>query len=106
MQLDPKLLGGAVGATVLVGVSAMAILENRHERELIAGGHCQKILEALYTPPHRAHSSCYGDGPDRVCSTWYTQPDPYMRSLWRCADPSREGSGVEFWRRTAEELGQ
>ena len=106
MSFDPKLLGGAVGAIVLVGVSVMAIQENRHERELIAGGHCQKVMEALYTPPPRAHTSCSGEGSTRYCSTWYSQGDPYMRSLWRCADPSRDGRGVEFWRATSEELGK
>lgn len=104
MNVDPKLLGGAVGATILVGVSAMAVLQNRHERELIAGGHCEKVLEALYTPPPSAHTSCSGEDSSQYCSTRYSQGDPYMRSLWRCADPSREGRGVEFWRRTSEEF--
>lgn len=106
MQFDPKLLGGAVGVTVLAGVSVMAFLDNRHEMELIAGGHCQKVMEALYTPPPRAHTSCSGEGSSQYCSTWYSQADPYMRSLWRCTDPSREGRGVEFWRRTSEEYGK
>ncbi len=105
MTLDPKLLGGAVGATVLVGISAMAVLESRHQRELIAGGHCQKILEALYTPPPQARTSCSSTNPP-VCSTSIWQGDSYMRSLWRCTDPSREGRGVEFWRATAEEYGK
>jgi hypothetical protein len=106
VNLDPKLLSGAVGATVIVGIGAMAIIEDQRERELIAGGHCQKVMEALYTPPPRAQSSCSGDGSSQNCSTWYSQSDSYMRSLWRCADPSREGQGVEFWRPTAEEFGK
>lgn len=106
MSFDPKLLGGAVGASVLVGISAMAVLQDRHERELIAGGHCQKVMEALYSPPPSAHTSCSGEGSSRYCSTSYSQGDSYMRSLWRCTDPSREGRGVEFWRATAEEYGK
>jgi hypothetical protein len=82
-----------------------AIQQNRHERELIAGGQCQKVMEALYTPPLHATTSCSSTNPP-ICSTSVYQADPYMRSLWRCTDPSRDGQGVEFWRATAEEFGK
>lgn len=98
-----KLIGGAVGLTAIVGFGAAAVIEDRHERALLAGGHCRKVMEALYTPPPSAHTSCYGTNGGPPCSTWYSQPDPYPRSLWRCADPDAGGKGVEFWRRTAEE---
>lgn len=103
MTFDPKLVLGGVGGLVFVGAVTSAVIVDRHERDLIASGHCQKVLEALYTPPPSAHTSCYGAGNGPPCSTWYSQPDPYLRSLWHCTDPERDGRGLEFWRRTAEE---
>lgn len=105
-DFDPKLLGGAVGVTAILGIGAMTVLQNQHERELIAGGHCQKVLEALYTPPPTITTTCSPVGSSQICNSSYYQSPPYMRSLWRCADPGREGKGIEFWRSTAEEIGR
>lgn len=103
---DPRLISGAVGLTVLIGIGTMAVIESRHQRELIDGGHCQKVMEALYTPPPTITTTCSPVGTSRICNSSYYQAPPYMRSLWRCTDPSRDGQGVEFWRRTAEEAGR
>ncbi len=97
-----KLAGGTLAALIVGGSLVLAIRQDRYERALLAAGDCALILEALYTPPPRAHTSCHGDGTSQSCSTWYIQPDPYMRSLWRCPDPKRAGAQVEFWRRSAE----
>lgn len=90
-------------ALIVGGIGTIAVMENRHERELIDGGHCQKVMEALYTPPPTATTSCSGGNPPS-CFTIFWQEDPYVRSLWRCADPSREGQVEEFWRATSEEF--
>lgn len=99
-----KMMAGTLIVSLTGGIAVFAVLQSRHQLELIRGGHCRKIMEALYTPPPQAHSSCYGEGATRYCSTYYTQADPYMRSLWRCTDPERHDHPTEFWRRTAEEL--
>lgn len=101
-----KLAGGAAGLVALVGLGTMLVMADRHERALVAGGHCTKITEALYTPPPSARSSCYGEGASQTCTTRYYQADPYMRSLWRCTDPEDGGRASEFWRRTTEEFGK
>lgn len=87
---------------LIVGTLVAAWTQDRRQRALLASGRCIQLVEALYTPPPRAHTSCYGDGTSQSCSTWYSQPDPYLRTLWRCPDPDRDGRQVEFWRRTAE----
>lgn len=98
-----SIFGGAVVATLCVVLMVWLFQLDRHERALVAGGHCSKITETLYTPPPTGRTSCHGDGARQYCTTRYDQPDPYMRSLWRCMDPERDGRRVEFWRRTAEE---
>ena len=100
-ERSPSAIGALVGLCLCVMLGMWAIQQDRHERALVAGGHCVKITEALYTPPPSAHSSCYGDGAYRSCSTRYSQADPYMRSLWRCQD---DDDTREFWRRTSEEF--
>lgn len=104
LKFDPKLLMGAFSLTAIVGFVGFDIVQERQQRALIADGHCTKVMEALYSPPPRAHSSCYGDGASRYCSTYYTQADPYMRSLWRCRSPEADARPKEFWRATAEEF--
>lgn len=99
-----KAFGGLCGIVALLGIGALAVSIDREERALILGGHCTKIMEALYTPPPRAHRTCHGDQ-GQYCSTWFSQPDPYLRSLWRCIDPE-DGRAHEFWRRTSEEFGK
>ena len=96
-----RALGALLGFCLLIVLLIFAWRHDRHERALVAGGHCLKITEALYTPPPSAHSSCYGDGAHRSCTTRYYQADPYMRSLWRCQD---DDDTREFWRRTSEEF--
>ena len=98
-----KLIGGAVAALVIGTVTLMAVQNDRHERALLSSGACKAVTEALYTPPPSAHTSCYGDSESRRCNTWYSQPDPYFRTLWRCADPDKGGKLVEFWRRSTDE---
>lgn len=98
-----KALAGTLIVALTGGIAVFAVMQSRHQLELIRGGHCRKIMEALYTPPPQAHSSCYGEGATRHCSTYYTQADPFMRSLWRCVDPDRPDLPTEFWRQTAEE---
>lgn len=98
-----KLIGGAVGALAIGTVTLMAVQNDRHERALLASGGCKAVTEALYTPPPSAHTSCSGDAESRRCNTWYSQPDPYFRTLWRCTDPDRGGKRVEFWRRSTDE---
>lgn len=93
---------GALGLMLLF----WAVEQDRHEQQLVADGYCSKITETLYTPPPRASTHCYGPDGSRWCSTSYSQPDPYMRSLWRCRDPEKQGQRVEFWRRTSEEAGR
>lgn len=100
-----KAFGAIAGIAACLGIGALAITIDREERALIKGGHCTKVMEALYTPPPSAHSSCHGDGASRYCSTRYSQRDPYLRSLWRCVDPE-DGRAHEFWRRTSEEFGK
>lgn len=94
-------LATVVSVVVMMPLGIWAFQQDRHERALVADGHCVKITEALYTPPPSAHSSCYGDGAHRSCTTRYYQADPYMRSLWRCQD---DNDTREFWRRTSEEF--
>ena len=96
-----KALGTLAGFCLIIVLLVWAVRQDRHERAMIASGHCLKITEALYTPPPSAHSSCYGDGAHRSCTTRYYQADPYMRSLWRCQD---KDDTREFWRRTSEEF--
>jgi len=87
-------------------VFAVGIKLDRHQRQLIASGNCHAVAEALYTPPPSAHTSCYGDAATRHCSTYYNQPDPYLRTLYRCADPDKGGKLTEFWRRSTDGVGQ
>jgi hypothetical protein len=101
-----KLAGGAVGAAIIAVGLAQAVKQNRHELDLLVGGKCHALTEALYTPLPRAHSSCRGDADHRYCSTYYTQSDPYLRTLYRCTDPDRGGKQVEFWRRSTDEANQ
>lgn len=105
MTDDALRLTGALSAiAIFVGLMAFAMTVDREERALIKGGHCTKVMEALYTPPPSAHTSCHGNGASQHCSTRYSQRDPYLRSLWRCVDPE-DGRAHEFWRRTSEEFG-
>jgi hypothetical protein len=97
-----KQIGAAIGLTITVGTIGYAIMQDRHERALLASGKCQAVAESLYTPAPTAHTSCYGPTESRRCSTYFTQPDPYFRTLWRCADPETSGALVEFWRRSTE----
>lgn len=97
-----KSIGAAIGLTITVGTIGDAIMQDRHERALLASGKCQAVAESLYTPPPSAHTSCCGDADSRSCSTYYTQPDPYLRTLWRCPDSDKGGALVEFWRRSTE----
>lgn len=99
-------VGKAAAAVIAIAAVVWGLLQDRHERALVAGGHCTKITEALYSPPPSARSSCYGEGASQTCTTHYYQADPYMRSLWRCADPEGGGRVREFWRRTTEEFGK
>ena len=93
----------ATGGLVLTaGVVGLAITIDRHERDLIKGGHCRAVTEVLYTPPPTATTSCYGSNPP-ICSTHFIQADPYFRTLWRCHDPEREGREMEFWRRSRDD---
>ena len=96
-----RAVGTLVGFCLMIVLLVCAVRQDRHERALVAGGHCLKVTETLYTPPPSAHRSCFGDGAHRSCTTRYYQADPYMRSLWRCQD---EGETKEFWRRTSEEF--
>lgn len=108
MTRTDQVLRGAVvsslGLVIMVVVGGIAYLRDRYERALLAGGGCTAVIEALYTPPPRAHSSCSGDSGSQSCTTWYSQPDPYLRTLWRCPDPDHAGARVEFWRRSAERV--
>ncbi len=104
MRMSQEAMGhaaaGAVGLLVLVGLMMLGFQRDKRERELLASGTCTLLMEALYTPPPVAHTSCGAEG--RNCTTSFSQADPYMRSLWRCPDPERAGAEVEFWRRSAE----
>lgn len=100
--VNTKLIGGAVGLVAILGIGAAAVMQDGHERALLAGGHCQKLMEALYTPPPSANTTCSGSNPP-LCTTSVYQADSYLRSLWRCTDPEADGRSVEFWRRTTEE---
>lgn len=99
-----KLAGGAVGAGLIVAAVIGGVVNDQKQRTLVASGVCTKLTEAIYTPPPSAHSSCHGEGPSQSCSTYYTQSDPYLRSLWRCPKDGDQGGVVEFWRRTTEEF--
>lgn len=99
-------MAAALGGVFVIALLIWAVVQDRHQRALVDAGHCTKIAEALYTPPPTGHMSCHGAGDSRYCTTRYHQPDPYMRSLWRCADPAEAGRVSEFWRRTAEEHGR
>jgi len=96
-----KLVGGTVAGLVAVGSIVVAVRQDSYERALLAGGDCALIMEALYTPPPTGTTICSSYDPP-ICTTSFFQPDPYMRSLWRCPDPERDGAQVEFWRRSAE----
>lgn len=99
-----RAVGTLVGFCLMIVLLVCAVRQDRHERALVAGGHCLKVTETLYTPPPSAHRSCFGDGASQTCTTRYRQPNPYMRSLWRCSDPEDDGETKEFWRRTSEEF--
>lgn len=95
---------GAAAVAVLVGGMVLVAVEaDRAQKALLASGQCRAVTEALYTPPPTAHQSCYGGTDYAQCSTYYTQSDPYFRTLWRCTDASRGGKLVEFWRRSTDE---
>lgn len=96
-------IGGVLAGVLTIAIVVASIVQDRRERALLATGLCDKITEALYTPPPSYHTDCYGSGASQSCYTYVTQHQPYMRSLWRCADPEQEGHVEEFWRRTAEE---
>ena len=98
-----RMIGGAACVMVIGIVSLMVLQNDHHERALLASGDCKAVTGALYTPPPSAHTSCFGDAESRSCNTWYSQPDPYFRTLWRCTDPDRGGKLVEFWRRSTDE---
>ena len=97
-----KLVGGAAAALIAGVTIALATWQDRFQRDLLATGNCRAVMEVLYTPPRQAHSSCSGDAGSQTCTTRYSSPDPYLRTLWRCPDPARDGAWVEFWRRSAE----
>lgn len=99
-----KAIGTLAGLCGLIAILVWAVQQDRHERALVKGGHCVKITEALYTPPPSSRRSCFGDGASQTCTTRYHQSDPYMRSLWRCADPDNGNKPTEFWRRSIEEF--
>lgn len=99
-----RAIGTLLGFCLIIVLLVWAVRHDRHERALVAGGHCLKITEALYTPPPSARRSCFGNEASQTCTTRYHQPDPYMRSLWRCADPDNGNKPTEFWRRSAEEF--
>ena len=103
---DAKVLAGAVGACVMLGLTTAVVMQDRHERALVASGQCEKLREELFAPAPVAHSSCHGDPSFQSCTTYFTQADPYLRSLWRCKDPEARSGVAEFWRRTAEEHGR
>lgn len=96
-----KLISGGAAVLMATGIAVVAAMQDRHQRGLITGGHCERVMEALYTPPPIATTYCYGEGSGPPCSTFYSQPDPYLRTLWRC---KAEGGRApeEFWRRSAE----
>lgn len=94
-----KLIIPSIGTALTVGTIGLAISADRHERDLIRGGHCRAATEVLYTPPPIATTSCSGGNPP-VCSTYFHQADPYFRTLWHCKDPDRNGKPIEFWRRS------
>jgi len=98
----------AAALVIILVCAAFAVavrLDNRQLR-LITSGKCHAIAEALYTPPPSAHSNCYGDAATRHCTTFYSQPDPYLRTLYRCSDPDKGGKRTEFWRRSTDGVGQ
>lgn len=97
--------GGAV-AVLTIGTVTVGLWLDRSQRALIDGGHCQQVMEVLYTPPPVATTQCYGEGSGPPCSTFYSQADPYLRTLWRCANPNPGGDDIEFWRRSAERHGR
>lgn len=102
LRSQARMIGWGACA-MFIGMSLMVIQKYRHESALLASGDCKAVTEALYTPPPTAHTSCYGDADSRRCNTWYSQPDPYFRTLWRCTDPDQGGKLVEFWRRSTDE---
>lgn len=99
-----KLVGGAAAVLIAGGSIALATWQDRFERDLLATGDCRAVMEVLCTPPRRAHSSCSGDTGSQTCTSWYSSPDPYLRTLWRCPDSKIDGGSVDFWRRSAERL--
>lgn len=100
-QLATGLLATGMACLAIWGIVG-AVKQDRHERELVASGQCERVTETLFTPPPVAHSSCYGDEASRSCTTWYTQADPYLRTLWRCREVAETDKIVEFWRRSSE----
>ena len=100
------LMVGGCSATVIAASIGYAIMQDHHQRALLASGKCQAVAESLYTPAPSAHTSCWGSAEHRQCSTYYTQPDPYFRTMWRCADPEQGGELVEFWRRSTDRATQ
>lgn len=99
----PQLVGGAVAVSAIVGVIAVAVSLDRHERALIASGHCRALTEQLYTPPPMVQTQCSGSGQSLSCFTYTIPMAPYFRTLWRCVDPDKGGAQTEFWRRSTDE---
>ncbi|MGD9862543.1 MAG: hypothetical protein AB7S99_04955 [Pseudodonghicola sp.] len=97
-------IGGALAAVLAIAIIVASIVQDSRERALLAAGLCDKITEALYTPPPSYHTDCYGADASQSCYTYVTEHQPYMRSLWRCADPEQEGRVHKFWRRSSEEV--
>lgn len=97
-----SVIGGGIAFAVMIMLVVLSIRQDRHERALIAAGVCETVTEALYVPPPVAHSSCHGEGAASYCTTYYTQSDPYLRTLWHCRDQDDAGRVSEFWRSSSE----
>lgn len=85
-----------VVAVIAIGVPwfvVASIQREKAEREWVAAGICEPVMEQMYQPP--ATSSCSSYNKDGACTLWSTnQSPPYLRTLLNC-----EGK-KEFWRRS------
>lgn len=104
MRLRVEHIGAAAATFIFVGVFCMALREHGRRDAMVKSGLCKAVTEQLYTPPPSSHTSCYGDEKYRHCNTYFTQSDPYLRTLWRCPEPDTLGESTEFWRRTSKNV--
>ncbi len=88
-----KLVAGGAVALVTIAGAALAVIQDRFERGLLDGGHCERIMEALYTPPPSLTTICSSTNPP-ICTTTAISP---IRSCGHCGGAMILRAGAQRW---------